>query len=44
MSNDAYFVKPLEVEESFTEFIRYVQDQERSNDDAERNVKYSQAR
>lgn len=43
MSNEAYFVKPLEVEESFTEFVRYVQNQERSNH-AEKNVKYSQAR
>ena len=39
-----YFVKPLEVEESFTDFICYIKDQELSNCKAKGNVKYSQAR
>lgn len=42
-SKMAYFVKPLEVEEPFADFIRYIRDQERSRD-VESLVKYGQAR
>lgn len=42
----AYFVKPMEIDESFSDFIDYVRDQERSAgriNKAEK-VKYGQAR
>lgn len=40
----SYFVKPLEVDELFSEFIRYIRDQELLSPKPARNVKYSQAR
>lgn len=45
-SNDniSYFVKPLEVEELFSDFIRNIRDQELLSPKSVGNVKYSQAR
>lgn len=39
-----YFVKPLEVDELFSNFIRYIRDQELLSPKPVGNVKYSQAR
>ena len=41
-----YFVKPLEVDEPFSDFISYVRNQEMSEEQMKTagNVKYSQAR
>lgn len=40
-----YFVKPLETDEPFKNFIRYIKDQEHISSKADnRDVKYSQAR
>lgn len=45
-SNDkiSYFVKPLEVDELFSDFIRNIRDQELLSPKSAGNVKYSQAR
>ena len=40
----SYFVKPLQVNELFSDFIRYVRDQELLSPKPTGNVKYSQAR
>lgn len=40
----SYFVKPLEVDELFSDFIHYIRDQELLNPKPAGNVKYSQAR
>jgi hypothetical protein len=40
----AFFVKPMEVDESFTRFIDYVRDQELGDGTSGGDVKYSQAR
>jgi hypothetical protein len=38
-----YFVKPLEVEESFQDFVNYIQDQD-IRGDRDSDVKYAQTR
>lgn len=40
----SYFVKPLEVDELFSNFIHYIRDQELLSPIPAGNVKYSQAR
>lgn len=40
----SYFVKPLEMDELFSDFIRYIRDQELLSPKPAANVKYSQAR
>lgn len=40
----SHFVKPLEVDELFSDFIRYIRDQELLSPEPAGNVKYSQAR
>lgn len=40
----SYFVKPLEVDELFSDFIHYTRDQELLSPKPPGNVKYSQAR
>lgn len=42
--NKTYFVKPLERDESFTDFVREIRAQEFSDSEETSNVKYSQAR
>lgn len=42
--NKTYFVKPLERDESFTNFVRDIRAQEFSDPEETSNVKYSQAR
>lgn len=40
----SYFVKPLELDELFSDFIHYIRDQELLSPKPTGNVKYSQAR
>ncbi len=40
----SYFVKPLELDELFSDFIHYIRDQELLNRSPAGNVKYSQGR
>lgn len=42
--NQTYFVKPLERDESFTDFVRDIRAQEFSDPKETSHVKYSQAR